>query len=139
MALQTSCRFEAVPLVLTSYRVRAGALSANIQAQLATWFRFRAKTEGYAPEFVARVGKRAEAYQLRYLARRAVQNGDRAMASELIRLALRANAAIIWEEPARTLTTLLATLLPSAVVQRLPALASLLARRAPKRLAILRL
>ena len=139
MALQTSCTFEAVPLPLTTYRVRAGALSANIEAQLATWFRFRAKTEGYAPAFIARVGSRAEAYQLRYLARRAVQNGHRAVASRLIRLALQTHAALLREEPARTLTTLLATLLPSAAMRRLPALASLLARRAPKRLATLRL
>ncbi len=138
ITLRTPWSFEAVPLSLTYYRVRAGALSANIKAQLATWRRFRVKTQAYAPEFVGRVGRRAEAYQLRYLARRAVQNGHRAVAADLIRSAIAIHPAMLWEEPTRTLVTIVASLLPAPVMARLSALARRLCIRSPRRLAKLR-
>ena len=64
-------------------------MSANVEAQLATWRRFRDKVASYAPELVARHGARAEAYQLRYLARRAVRSGDRRQALALALQSLR--------------------------------------------------
>jgi glycosyltransferase involved in cell wall biosynthesis len=91
---------------LTDYRVSAGGLSANVEAQLATWRRFRAKVAGYAPALEADFGDLAEAYQLRYLARRAVQAGDAATAARFATTAVRLAPRIVVEEPVRTLTTL---------------------------------
>ncbi|MEL6753031.1 MAG: oligosaccharide flippase family protein [Pseudomonadota bacterium] len=66
--------------------------------------------------FAARWAKTAEAYQLRYLARRCVRMGDGAMAWSLMKDALKANADILWQEPAKSLTTLGA----AAVLRFLP-------------------
>ena len=95
---------------LTLYRVASGGLSANVEKQLATWRRFRAKVKGYAPELEARAGNLAEAYQLRYLARRAVRSSDGSTALKLMIGALRSDASIIRREPSRTLVTLAAAI-----------------------------
>jgi len=63
MVVQGGLRFGYIDEALTLYRVNSGGLSANIEAQLATWRRFRDKVASYAPELVARHGGRAEAYQ----------------------------------------------------------------------------
>lgn len=105
------CRFGYIPEPLTLYRVNSGGLSANIEAQLATWRRFRDKVARYAPEVVATYGARAEAYQLRYLARRAVRSDDRRAGLNLVVEALRLHPHMALEEPSRTGTTLAAALL----------------------------
>ena len=104
------CRFGYIAEPLTRYRVNSGGLSANVSAQLATWQRFRDKVATYAPELVTRHGARAEAYQLRYLARRAVRSADRAQALVLALGSLRRFPRTLVEEPARTLATLGAAL-----------------------------
>lgn len=100
------CRFGFVDAPLTHYRVNSGGLSANVEAQLATWRRFRDKVATYAPDLVARYGSRAEAYQLRYLARRAVRSADRGQALSLALASLRTFPRTLIEEPTRTLATL---------------------------------
>lgn len=119
------CRFGYVPEALTLYRVNSGGLSANIEAQLATWRRFRDKVATYAPDVVAQHGARAEAYQLRYLARRAVRSDDRAAGLRLAWQALRLHPRMLGEEPMRTGSTVLAALakrlLPLAAFRRLEA------------------
>ncbi len=93
---------------LTLYRVSDSGLSANVDRQLATWRRFRAKVKSYAPELEARCGDLAEAYQLRYLSRRAVRSADGSAALKLIIGALRLDSSILRREPSRTLVTLAA-------------------------------
>ncbi len=130
------CRFGRVPEALTLYRVNSGGLSANIDAQLATWRRFRDKVATYAPDVIAEHGRRAEAYQLRYLARRAVRSADRAAGLHLTLRALRLHPRILAEEPMRTGSTLAAAVakrfLPRTAFQRLEAraMASVAARPA---------
>ena len=102
--------FVCVDEPLTFYRVASGGLSANIGRQLETWRRFRAKVKIYAPELEARVGDIAEAYQLRYLARRSVRSADGAAALRLAVGAIRLAPSIVIAEPARTLTTLAAAI-----------------------------
>ena len=74
IAATTPWQFRCVPRPLTDYRITGAGLSANIEKQLATWRRFRAKVADYAPALERHSGDRAEAYQLRYLARRAVRS-----------------------------------------------------------------
>ena len=107
---QAGCRFGYVGEPLTLYRVNSGGLSANIDAQLATWRRFRDKVASYAPDVVRAYGTRAEAYQLRYLARRAVRSDDRAAGLRLTLEALRHHPRLLIEEPVRTASTLAAAL-----------------------------
>jgi len=115
LAVSGAGRLAYVDEPLTDYRISAGGLSANVEAQLATWRRFRAKVAGYAPELEAACGDLAEAYQLRYLARRAVQAGDAATAIRLATAAVRLAPRIVIEEPVRTMTTLAAAVARQAV------------------------
>lgn len=129
------CRFGYVAEALTLYRVNRGGLSANIDAQLATWRRFRDTVATYAPHIVAQHGRRAEAYQLRYLARRAVCSDDRGAALELIREGLGCHPRMLVEEPVRTTGTIAAALakrwLPGKAFNRLEAGALALATSLP--------
>ncbi|HRK18090.1 MAG TPA: glycosyltransferase family 2 protein [Hyphomicrobiaceae bacterium] len=102
----TAWTFAYVDEALTDYRVNSQGLSANTDKQLDTWRRFRAKVGSYAPGLASRHGDRAEGYQLRYLARRAVRSGDGRKALGLMRQALGLAPQILREEPARTLVTL---------------------------------
>ncbi|MEE3718042.1 glycosyltransferase family 2 protein [Tumidithrix elongata RA019] len=108
IALQTNWQFEGIPEALTLYRVNAGGLSANMMKQYEAWERAIAKAQIYAPEFIAKWGQIAKAYQLRYLARRAVRNRDGKAAIKLLHQALGCHWKIILEEPKRTIQTMLA-------------------------------
>lgn len=110
LKVAAGCRFGYVDQPLTLYRVNSGGLSANVAAQLATWRRFRDKVAVYAPDLVAIHGARAEAYQLRYLARRAVRSGGRKAALQLALQSLATFPRTALEEPSRTLATLVAAL-----------------------------
>jgi glycosyltransferase involved in cell wall biosynthesis len=119
------CRFEGIGGLLTDYRIIAGGLSANIARQYESWERAIAKTEQAAPQLIARHGRQAMAYQLRYLARRAVQLGDGSFAWSLALQAVAAGPAMLLAEPRKTLTTLAAALaarvLPPAAFRALAA------------------
>ena len=105
LAATTSWRVAGIAEPLTLYRVNNGGLSANIEKQLATWRRFRDKLAGIAPDLVASAGRRSEAYQMRYLARRAAMNGQGLLAVRLVARSLVLYPAIVREEPKRTLAT----------------------------------
>lgn len=101
--------FEGIGGLLTDYRIIAGALSANIVKQYLSWSAMFRLLEDTAPQLVANHGRRARAYQLRYLARRAVQLGEARLASDFFRRALRESPRIAWEEPGKTIVTGIAT------------------------------
>lgn len=115
IALQTRWRFAGIGAPLTFYRVNSGGLSAQIENQLASWERFVAKMSAYAPDFAARHVPLARAFQLRYLARRAVRMGRGALG---LRYALRACATaprMLLREPARSAVTVAAALCASVL------------------------
>lgn len=118
IALCTSWRFEGLAQPLTLYRVNAGGLSAALDKQYATWQAVVEKTRSIAPYFVAHYESRARAYQLRYLARRALSLQDPLSAGRLLVRAMRSFPGIWREEPARTGLTLAAV----AAMACLPAL-----------------
>ncbi|ARN80811.1 glycosyltransferase family 2 protein [Methylocystis bryophila] len=136
IAATTNWKFGYVDAPLTRYRVNAQGLSANVDVQLETWRRFRRKVAAYAPSLEARAGDLAEAYQLRYLARRAIRSSHYAQGLKLVWEALKLKPRIVLAEPARTLTTLAAGLagvvLPRSLVDRM-------ARAAMRRAASLRI
>lgn len=105
VALNTSWTFEGLAEPLTFYRVNAGGLSANLQKQFASWqFAVQQNTQGHE-DFMQQWQSLAEAYQYRYLARRAVQSGN---AKEAIRLSFKAISTdyrVVVEEPQRTFLT----------------------------------
>ncbi len=123
IAATTDWKFGYVDAALTRYRVNHEGLSANVVAQLAAWRRFRGKVAVYAPEVEASAGNLAEAYQLRYLARRSIRSSQFEQALKLVWDALKLEPRILTAEPTRTLTTLAAglvgTALPRAVVNKM--------------------
>jgi len=120
IAATTAWRFAYIDEALTDYRVNTTGLSANTSKQLETWQRFRDKVAGYAPTLAATYGDRAQAYQLRYLARRAVRGGAaNSPAFAMMCAALRAHPRLLIEEPARTLVTLAASIAQKLLPQTL--------------------
>ena len=115
IAATTAWKFGHVDVPLTRYRVNHDGLSANVGTQLATWRRFRAKVAMYAPGVEARTGNLAEAYQLRYLARRSIRSSQFTQALKLVLEALKLEPRIVTAEPTRTLTTLAAGLVGTAL------------------------
>lgn len=110
LSLAGNVRFEGIAAVLTEYRIGGGGLSAQILRQYEAWQGVVARMARYAPEFTARHVARARAYQLRYLARRAIQLGDAGMAMALLRGAAVSSLRPLLEEPAKSLITLAAAL-----------------------------
>ena len=121
IAVSTDWRIEGLSEPLTLYRLNAGGLSANIPAQLATWETMMANLAERAPALVARSGKLARAFQLRYLARQAVRLHDGPMALRLAARALATDARVLTREPGRTLTTFAAGLVQTLLPERLAA------------------
>ena len=113
--------FSYIDEPLTRYRVATHGLSAGVEKQLATWRKFRAKVGTYAPALNQRSGDLAEAYQLRYLARRLVQSSQHRRGLQMMLSALTLQPRIFIEEPLRTTVTLVAALagcfLPAAFLK----------------------
>lgn len=105
IAIKTDWKLEGIPEALTLYRVNSGGLSASVFKQLDSWEKVIEKTRSYAPELVAQWENPARAYQLRYLARRAITLKDGSTAVKLFHRALATHWGILLEEPRRTLLT----------------------------------
>lgn len=130
MSAKHGCQFEGIDGLLTEYRIIGGGLSANIVRQFETWQRAVGKAEHYAPLLLKRHGPAAEAYQLRYLARRAIQLGDYSFARSLTAQALRRHPLMLLEEPRKSLVTAAAALASKLLPENL--LASISQRRLGK-------
>ncbi|MEH2084739.1 MAG: glycosyltransferase family 2 protein [Nostoc sp.] len=127
MSVKSDLQIEGIPEALTLYRVNSGGLSANLLKQLDSWELAISRARLYAPEIVNQWETLARAYQLRYLARRAVSLQDGAMAVKLVNQALATNWYILSKEPRRTLLTLAAAyflrLLPQSLYSRIETVA----------------
>ncbi len=106
IALTSGWEIEGIPEPLTLYRVSSGGLSANIEKQFASWQRVIDKTAGYAPDLIRTHGARARAYQLRYLSRRSIREGQPGLGARLVHQALGGYPRLLLEEPLRTVITL---------------------------------
>lgn len=132
IALDTRWRFEGIKQPLTYYRVNAGGLSANIEKQYQSWQRAIEKNQVGHEAFFKKWYSLAQAYQERYLARRAVQSGDSAKALLKIHGALLRDIRILTHDPVRTLVTYgccLLSVLPNWVYSRLQGAGMLLLGR----------
>lgn len=109
IALTTKWGFGGLAEPLTRYRIISGGLSANLSKQHATWSQMAEKIRAIAPVFAANWLPAAEAYQLRYLARRAITLGDAKTALRLQKQAYGHSLHPIFHEPRKTLSTLVAT------------------------------
>ena len=105
LALTTDWTIEGIPGALTLYRINPGGLSANTSRQLAAWERMITKLRPLNPAFFDRHAAPARAYQLRYLARRAISDMDGNTARKLMQRALATSGRPLIEEPTKTLIT----------------------------------
>ncbi|MEM6557938.1 MAG: glycosyltransferase family 2 protein, partial [Pseudomonadota bacterium] len=103
IALTTDWGFQGIKGIHTRYRINEGGLSANVVRQFSTWSRVKDRVAQLDPHFAARWAPYAEAFQLRYLARRCVRMGEGALAWSLIKDAVRLCPKIILREPAKTI------------------------------------
>ena len=108
IAAQTNWQIAGIPEALTLYRVNGEGLSANVMKQFDSWEQMISKHRSSFPELLAEWENPARAYQLRYLARRAVRLKDGKMAVKLTHQALQTHWQIVLSEPNRTILTLIA-------------------------------
>jgi glycosyltransferase involved in cell wall biosynthesis len=106
LALTSRFKFAAVSEILTLYRVNSDGLSADVVRQLASWDEVCAKLAQVSPAFIEEHGREARGRELRYLARCCVQIRDRGLGLTLAREALSHCPRLLFEEPVKTLTTL---------------------------------
>jgi len=106
IATSTQWKFEGIELPLTWYRASAVGLSADLRAQYRSWTKVIWKAKRYAPTLIQNFGSKAHAYQLRYLARKAIRSRTAVTSVRLVHHAIRTNALILVAEPRRTLVTL---------------------------------
>jgi len=128
IAITTQWKFAGIDTPLTYYRVNDTGLSADVDKQFASWQRAVMLNKDSDPKFFKQFYSLAKAYQLRYLARRAVQSKSKNTAFKLINQAIRCNYRIIIQEPSRTIMTLCCALLkflPSKVYNRIEKFAML--------------
>ncbi len=126
--MTTKWLIEGIPEALTFYRVNSQGFSAQLVKKLNSWERMLEKARAYInPELMAELENIAMAYQMRYLARRAVSLQDASMAVKLINKACVTDWRVLLEEPRRTLLTLAAAyslwLLPSSLYSYIEAVA----------------
>lgn len=135
--IQTDWEIEGIPEALTLYRVTSGGASTNLARQFESLEKVLEKTRSYAPELVAKWGDAAKAYQLRFLARRAVRMQAASTAVEFAHRALSTYWRILVEEPRRTLLTLAAAyslwLLPRSLYSQMENFALKMTGSAQKR------
>ncbi|PKI18159.1 glycosyltransferase family 2 protein [Colwellia sp. 12G3] len=128
IALNTTWQFEGISQPLTYYRVNDSGLSSDVDKQFASWQHAVMLNKASDPTFFKQFYSLAKAYQLRYLARRAVQSKNKLSAFKLIHQAIYCDYRIIFQEPNRTIMTLCCAwlkFLPSKLYSRIEKFAML--------------
>jgi glycosyltransferase involved in cell wall biosynthesis len=111
-------QIEGIPQVLTRYRTSSGGLSADLYQMEAGWNTLVTQAKTYGSDLVDRHFAKAQAIHLRYLARRAFRlQVDSSVGVDLITRSLRSHRALLWQEPRRTISTLLAVYGQHALAQ----------------------
>ncbi len=106
IALTTKWQFAGIDTPLTFYRINDAGLSADLDKQFASWQQAVMLNKNCDPTFFKTFYSLARAYQLRYLARRAIQSKSRITALKLIHKAIYCDYRIVFQEPSRTIVTL---------------------------------
>ncbi len=110
ISLFTATGFSLIDEPLTFYRLNNSGLSADVEAQFATWLSFIDKLALDSPEFVEMYARTAKAYQCRYLARRCLSQAEGRHALRWCIDALRFSPIALFQEGKRSIVTLAASL-----------------------------
>jgi glycosyltransferase involved in cell wall biosynthesis len=109
VALNKRWLIAGVPEVLLDYRTQTGSLSSSLYKMEQGWQALIQKVKGYDPDFVDQHYLRAQATYLRYLARRALRQGEPAqLGLNYMKRALLSDWTILIISPWRSLATLTA-------------------------------
>ena len=112
ITLKTAWKIEGIPEALTLYRLLSQSNSSNWLKKFQDWETLLTRTSLYAPEVVGKWGNMGKAYQLRYLARKAIRTRtDKTLAKTLINRSLKTYGGILLEEPIATIKVILAAYL----------------------------
>ena len=137
ICLTTSWSLEGIPFVLTYYRINQSSLSANLEKQYQSWKETSSIISKYDKEFIDKYQATAEAFYLRYLARRAQSQRNTKEAWKYLKRSLKRYPLIVIMDPLRTTVTFAAiaflTILPRRVYSKLERLAMINAGRSQKR------
>ena len=96
--------------VLTFYRINPQGLASNFDKKMEVWEQLFAKTCSLNSEVVAPLRAISKAYELKYLARRAVRLRDGESAMRLLKQTMQADWKILLEEPITVLKVMMASL-----------------------------
>lgn len=108
VALKNHWQVAGINDVLIDYRTQTDSLSSSLTKMEQGWETLIRKVSTYAPEFIQQNYDRSQAVYLRYLARRALRQGEPASVGlSYIKRALQADWRIIFVSPWRSLATLL--------------------------------
>lgn len=116
--LTTCWEIEGLAEDLTLYRVNSTGLSASIEKQRESWENMIMKIASISPKFINLHVDQARAYQLRYLARRAVSMGQSRLAIRLMACSTLSSLHPLIYEPKKTITTVGAALIQWIFGQR---------------------
>ncbi|MEM7299692.1 MAG: glycosyltransferase family 2 protein [Pseudomonadota bacterium] len=110
MAIHSRYRFEGVDRILTDYRLHEAGLSAKVGSMAQGWQAIDAYVRSVRPDIHRRYSTAANAYQMRYFARRLVAQGDGQQALSYMAKSLRHSLVPMAQEPTKTLSTLFAAI-----------------------------
>ena len=123
IVLQTDWQVEGIPQALTQYRINPKSVSSNFDKKVKVWEQLFAKTCSLNPSLISPCQSISKAYELKYLARRAVRLRDGRAAIRLSTQALQANGRVLIEEPVSMATIMGAALalwlMPQSLYARL--------------------
>jgi glycosyltransferase involved in cell wall biosynthesis len=111
IAVTSRFRFEAIDQPLTFDRAVPSGIPADVLRRRESWDDAFDRIAHIAPDFVDECGDEARAVTLRSLAQSCVRINERALGLSLVCEAISHWPALLWREPARTVTTVLACLL----------------------------
>lgn len=110
---------EGIPELLTFYRVNPLGISTDYHGHLECARKVWRKSFEYAPEIARRYASLAEAFQLRFYARRALSTGDTSTAAKFLKQAVRTDWRFFAREPLSSMATALGVLFPRPLLERL--------------------
>lgn len=110
-------KFGGIPEKLTYYRVHTSSKSHKFSKHYESAKRIWEKSKEYAPEAASQFASLAEAFLLRFYARRAISAKDDAAARRYLRDAFTKDARILLREPLQTAVTLLAAMMPLSLLK----------------------
>ena len=110
IVLQTNWLVEGMPEPLTQYRINSKSVSSNFDKKVKVWEQLFDKTCSLNSALISPCRAISKAYELKYLARRAVRLRDGQSAIRLSVQALKASMQVLFEEPISMITILTAAM-----------------------------